>query len=113
LILLPIAVIAGGVGITAGLLLRKTIPSFLIGLVTSFVFWLLGGAFGLAAGFGRGYELVSRLMPHTYAVELLFPRYYGMAVGAPLVSALVLVIFSLGMLALTVLAYLWRVTRQG
>jgi ABC-type multidrug transport system permease subunit len=113
LILLPVAVIAGGLGTIAGLLVQKTIPAFLIGLVSSFVGWLLGSAFGLAAGFGSAYEFVSRLMPNTHAVELLFPRYYGTEIGTPLVSALVLVLLSGGMLVLTAFAYRWRVTRQA
>jgi ABC-type multidrug transport system permease subunit len=112
LILLPTALIAGGLGILAGLLVRKTIPAFLIGLVSSFVGWLLGSAFGLAAGFSGWYEFISRLTPNTHAVELLFPRYYGTDIGTPLFSVFVLMLLSGGMLALTALAYRWRVTRQ-
>jgi ABC-type multidrug transport system permease subunit len=113
LVLLPVALTAGGLGVVAGLLLQKTIPAFLIGLIASFVSWLLGSAFGLAAGFGGAYERVSRLVPHTHAVELLFPRYYTTPVGVPQVSVLVLVLFSGGMLILAALAFRWRVRRQG
>ena len=113
LILLPVAVIAGGLGVLAGLLLRKTIPAFLIGLISSFVGWLLGSAFGLAAGFGPGYEIISRLMPNTHAVELLFPHYFGTSIGTPLASGLTLVVLGGGMLLLTSLAYRWRVTGQA
>lgn len=109
LVLLPIALIASCLGVSAGLALRKTIPAFLIGLVASFVGWIMGSAFGLAAGFGGWYERISRLTPFTHAVELLFPRYYGTQAGNPLVSALVLVFYSTGMLALTVLVYRLRV----
>lgn len=112
LILLPAAVIAGCLGILAGLLMRKTIPAFLVGLVASFVGWLMGGAFGLAAGFGGAYEFVSRLTPLTHVTELLFPQYYGLPVGAPLVSTAVLLLFGGGMLILTALAYHWRVSVQ-
>jgi hypothetical protein len=112
LILLPVALAAGGMGIVAGLLLRKTIPAFLVGLVGSFVGWLLGSAFGLAAGFSRGYAMVSRLTPNTHAVELLFPRYFGMGIGAPLVSMLTLLFFGGAMVFLTSLFYRWRVVRQ-
>ncbi|HSJ57239.1 MAG TPA: hypothetical protein VLC95_08655, partial [Anaerolineae bacterium] len=49
LILLPVALIAGSLGTLAGLLLRRTIPAFLVALVASFVGWLMGSAFGLAA----------------------------------------------------------------
>jgi hypothetical protein len=113
LILLPAAVIAGCLGILAGLLMRKTIPAFLVGLVASFVGWIMGGAFGLAAGFGGSYEFVSRLTPLTHVTELLFAQYYGLPVGAPLVSTAVLLLFGGGMLILTALAYHWRVRRQA
>ncbi len=112
LILLPVAAIAGCLGMLAGLLMRRVIPAFLVGLVGSFVGWILGSAFGLAAGFSGWYERVSRLTPFTHASELLFSRYYGASVGAPPVSALFLLLCSLGMMALVVLAYRWRVLRQ-
>jgi ABC-type multidrug transport system permease subunit len=113
LILLPVALIAGCLGILAGLLLRRSIPAFLIGLVASFVGWIMGSSFGLAAGFGGWYERISRLTPFTHAVELLFPCYFGAEIGQPLVSALALALFSAAMLALTLSAYHWRVTRQA
>lgn len=109
LVLLPVAAIAGCLGVLAGLLMRRIIPAFLVALVGSFVGWIMGSAFGLAAGFGGWYERVSRLTPFTHAVELLFPRYFGSDVGSPLVSALALVFLSVGMVGLTVLAYRWRV----
>jgi len=113
LVLLPLAVIAGGLGTVAGLLLRRTIPAFLVALVASFVGWLMGSGFGLAAGFGGWYERLSRLTPSTHAVELLFPRYYGATIGRPAVSILFLAVATLAMVALTVLAYRWRILRQG
>jgi ABC-type multidrug transport system permease subunit len=112
LILLPLAVMAGCLGIVAGLVLRKSIPAFLVGLVASFVGWIMGSSFGLAAGFGSWYERISRLTPFTHAVELLFPRYYGTPVGAPGVSALVLALMAGGMVALTAMVYRWRILRQ-
>ena len=112
LTVLPMATIAGGLGIVAGLLLRRSIPTLLVGLLSSLGCWILGGAFGLVAGFGGLYEQVSRLMPHTYAVELLFPRYYGTPIGNSGVSACVLVLFSVCTLALASLTYRWRVLRR-
>ncbi|MGD1994399.1 MAG: ABC transporter permease [Anaerolineae bacterium] len=112
LVLLPLAVMAGCLGIVAGLVLRKSIPAFLVALVASFVGWIMGSSFGLAAGFGAGYERISRLTPFTHAVELLFPRYYGAPVGSPGVSALLLVLMAGGMVALTGLVYRWRILRQ-
>jgi ABC-type multidrug transport system permease subunit len=113
LILLPLGLIAGCLGTLAGLLFRKSIPAFLIGLVASFVGWIMGSAFGLAGGFGGPYERISRLTPFTHAVELLFPSYYGSAIGRPLISALFLLGMAAGMVALTALAYRWRVRRQA
>lgn len=112
LVLLPLATIAGCLGMLAGLVMRKIIPAFLVGLVASFVGWIMGSAFGLAAGFGGVYEFISRLTPFTHAVELLFPRYYGAEIGTPLLSALVLVFMAAVMLALTVAAYHRRVLAQ-
>jgi hypothetical protein len=113
LILLPVAAIAGSLGVLAGLLMRKIIPAFLVGLVASFVGWIVGSAFGLAAGFGGWYERISRLTPFTHATELLFRQYYGASVGRPLVSVLFLLVLSAAMLVLMTIAYRWRVTRQG
>ena len=113
LILLPLAVMAGCLGMVAGLLLRKSIPAFLVALVSTFVGWILGSSFGLAASFGAGYARISRLTPFTHAVELLFPRYYGTAVGSPGASALVLALMAGGMVALTALAYRRQILRQA
>ncbi len=110
-ILLPVGIITGSLGIIAGLLLQKTIPAFLVGLVISFVAWIMGSAFGLAAGFNRSYEFISRLTPNTHAVELLFPTYFGVEVGNPLASALVLTFMSVGMVLLTLLVYRQRVLK--
>jgi hypothetical protein len=112
LILLPVAVVAACLGMLAGLVLRQTIPAFLVALVSSFAGWLLGSAFGLAAGFSTSYEWVSRLTPFTHATELLFPHFYGMSVGTPMLSVLVLVLQAAAMLVLTALAYRWRVLKQ-
>ncbi len=112
LILLPLAVIAGCLGIVAALLLRKSILAFLVALVATFVGWIMGSSFGLAASFGSSYEQVSRLTPFTHAVELLFPRYFGATVGSPGVSALVLLLMAGGMVVLTLLVYRWRILTQ-
>jgi hypothetical protein len=112
LILLPVAVVGSGMGVTAGLLLRRSIPTLLIGLVTAMGCWLLGGAFGLPSGFGGLYETVSRLMPNTYAVEMLFRRYYGTDVGDHARSIALLSLSVVIWLAVPVLVYRWRVLRQ-
>ena len=65
----------------------------------------MGSAFGLAAGFNRAYDLISHLTPNTYAVELLFPTYFDMTIGNPLISALVLLAMSVVMVLLAMLVY--------
>ncbi len=112
LILLPVAIIAGCLGIIAGLLLRRTLPAFLVGLVSSFVAWILGDAFKPAVGFGGWYEIVSRFTPNTYAVELLLPRFYGIEIHATPVAALVLSLAAVGMITLTTLVYRRRFAAQ-
>jgi hypothetical protein len=110
--LVPVGVIAGCVGITAGLFFRKGIPAFLVALVASFVSWLVGSAFGLAAGFSRWYEFVSRLTPNTHAVELLYPSYFGTEVGRSTVSVVFLIAASVTMIVLTLFVYRLRVLRR-
>jgi hypothetical protein len=113
LILLPVGIIAGSLGIIAGVLLQKTIPAFIVGLVTSFVAWILGSAFGLAAGFNRVYDLISHLTPNTYAVELLFPTYFGVTIGNPLISVFALLVMSVVMVLLAILVYHRKVLKLG
>ncbi len=112
LIILFISLISGGVGIVAGLAIQKTIPAFMIALITSFISWIVGNAFGLAAGFGRGYATASLFMPNSYAVELLFPLYFGAPVGSPFTAILVLVLMSLMIVGLNVIVYQKRVAAQ-
>lgn len=113
LILLPVGIIAGSLGIIAGLLLQKTIPAFIVGLVTSFVAWILGSAFGLAAGFNQVYESISHLTPNTYTVELLFHAYFGVTIGNPLISLFTLLVMSVAMVLLTMLVYRRKVLKLG
>ncbi|MBN2002038.1 MAG: ABC transporter permease [Anaerolineae bacterium] len=112
LILLPLAIVGGSLGIIIGLAFRRSIPSLLTGLVAAIGGWILGGAFGLVSGFGKFYQVASRLTPHAYAMELLFPRYYGTQVGNPLFAILALALFSVSLPALAFFAYRWRVLRQ-
>jgi ABC-type multidrug transport system permease subunit len=113
LTILPMGIIAAGIGIIAGLAAQKTLPAFIVGLILSFVGWIIGSAFGLAAGFGGGYEFLSRLTPNTHAVELLFPSYFGVSVGNPLTSAMVLFFMSAGIVLLAGIVYRLRVKQQA
>jgi ABC-type multidrug transport system permease subunit len=108
-VLLPLAVTGSCVGVVLGLVLRRSIPTLATGLLLTLGSWLLGSAFGLSAGFGAGYRSVSRVMPHTHAVELLFPTYYGAAVGNPWLSGLVLVAYGVGGFVLALVMYQRRV----
>jgi hypothetical protein len=112
-IFLGMAILGGCLGTTAGLILQSTLPSFVIGLATSFFFWILGSAFGLSAGFGGAYEAVSRWMPNTYAVELLFPLYYRVDIGASQPAIIVLTTACMILILLTSFTYRRKVlTRQ-
>jgi len=75
-IMVPLTLIASSIGLLAGLMLRKSLPSFLIALSSAFGFWLLGSGFGLAAGFSQTFEDISRLIPNTPTIELMFPYFY-------------------------------------
>jgi len=110
LALLPVTIFAGCLGVLAGLLLRSTLPAFVLSLVSGFGCWLLGDGFGLAAGFNRTYEAISRFTPNAHAVELTFPYYYfGYSVGKPMQSVIILFIMCIVMLAAVVLVYRRRV----
>jgi hypothetical protein len=112
LILLPVAIVGGSLGIIIGFVFRRSIPSLLAGLISAIGSWILGGAFGLVSGFGGFYQKLSRLTPNAYVVELLFPHYYGTQVGNPLSSVLALALFSVSLPALAFSLYRWRVLKQ-
>lgn len=113
-ILLPITLIAACIGIIAGLLTRSPLPSFLIGLASAFVFWLIGSGFGLAAGFSPVFERISRLIPNTPVIEMLFPYFYfGRQVAAnPITAKLQLCAYSLGLLFTVAVFYKQRVLKM-
>ena len=112
-ILSVVALIGGSIGILAGLILKKVLPAFLIGLALSFFTWIMGSAFGLAAGFSGPYEAVSRIMPNTYAVELLFPLYYRVEIGSKFPAILFLSISSLFVVLITMLTFQKTVLNKG
>ena len=110
-ILLPLTLIAACIGLLAGLLLRSSLPSFLVGLASAFAFWLIGSGFGLAAGFSPVFERISRLIPNTPIIEMLFPYfYYGRVVAAnPAEAHLQLAGYCLVLLVSVAVVYRWRV----
>jgi ABC-type multidrug transport system permease subunit len=111
IILLPLTLIAACIGILAGLLTRSSLPSFLVGLASAFVFWLVGSGFGLAAGFSPVFERISRLIPNTPIIEMLFPYFYfGREVAAnPTAAQLQLAGYCLALLVAVVIVYRRRV----
>ncbi|MBN2045608.1 MAG: ABC transporter permease [Anaerolineales bacterium] len=112
--LLPLALIAACIGLLAGLLTRSSLPSFLAALASAFAFWLLGSGFGLAAGFSRVFERVSRAIPNTPVIEMMFPYFYfGRQVAAhPTAARVQLVIYCLVLAVLVVIVYRQRVLRM-
>lgn len=114
LILLPLCLIASSIGMIAGLLTRSSLPAFLIALASAFVFWLIGSGFGLAAGFSPLFEKVSRLIPNTPVVEMLFPFFYfGRVVEAnPIAARVQLAGYSIALLILLVFVYQKKVLTQ-
>jgi hypothetical protein len=109
LILFAVGLIGGSIGTLAGLTLQKVLPAFLVGLALSFFTWIMGSAFGLAAGFSGPYEAVSRLMPNTYAVELLFSFFYRVDIGSKIPAILFLTVSCLLLILATLLTYRRRV----
>ena len=106
LALLPIIIIGACVGLSAGLLTRRTLPAFVISLVFTLATWILGSSFGLSSGFGGWYETLSRFIPNTYAVELIFPSYYfGVSISSAWINYLFLGVVTLAFLALLVRLY--------
>ncbi|MCJ7715409.1 MAG: ABC transporter permease [Anaerolineales bacterium] len=110
-IILPLTLIAACIGLLAGLLTQSSLPSFLVGLASAFAFWLIGSGFGLAAGFSPLFEGISRLIPNTLVIEMLFPYFYfGREVAAfPLRAQLQLAGYCLALVAAVGAVYRQRV----
>lgn len=112
LVLLAIALFGGCLGTAVGLIMQKPLPSFVICLGATFFCWMVGSAYGLASGFGGAYEALSRFSPNTYAVELLFPLYFGIPVGDRFHAVLMLLVFCLIMFGISLFVY-WRKVKQA
>jgi ABC-type multidrug transport system permease subunit len=114
IILLPLTLIAACIGLLAGLLTRSSLPSFLAGLASAFAFWLIGSGFGLAAGFSPVFEGISRLIPNTAVIEMMFPYFYfGRQVAAnPAAAQLQMATYCLVLLVLVAVVYRQRVLKM-
>jgi hypothetical protein len=108
-IFLGIAILGACLGMMTGLVLQSTLPSFLVCLATTFFTWIMGDAFGLSAGFGGIYEAISRWVPNTHAVELLFPLFYRVGIGATSSSILFIGMACIVMVTLTTIIYRQKV----
>ena len=106
-VLMPLILIASSIGLIAGMVTRSPLPSFLIALASAFAFWLIGSGFGLAAGFSPLFERISRLIPNTPVIEMMFPYFYfGRQVAAhPLRAQIQLTGYVIVLLILVVLIY--------
>jgi hypothetical protein len=104
--------IAGSIGMAAGLIFKKTIPAFVVGLTLSFAGWILGDAFGIASGFSGTYYILSRFMPHSHAVELLFPGYFGIHIATEHSSLIILITFSIVSFIVCYMVYIIQVKRR-
>ena len=111
-VFLGMAILGACLGTITALLLQSTLPSFVISLAVAFFTWILGSAFGLSAGFGGAYEAVSRWMPNTYAVELLFPLYYRVDIGASQLPMIVLPAACIIMILIAAFTYRQKVQIQ-
>lgn len=110
LILLPIAIIGSCLGMIIGLRTKTTLPAFILTLAASITFWIIGDSFKPAALFGGFYQVASHLTPNSYAVNLLFPYYYGSQINSLPLSALVLAGLSLVMLLVVTILYTQHVS---
>jgi len=110
-ILMPLILIASCIGLIAGMITQSSLPSFLIALASAFAFWLIGSGFGLAAGFSPLFEKISRLIPNTPVIEMLFPYFYfsKQVAAHPLGAKLQLSGYTITLLIVVILVYKDRV----
>ncbi|MBN2531651.1 MAG: hypothetical protein JXB88_02100 [Spirochaetales bacterium] len=111
-IIILLSIIAGAVGMTAGLVFKRMIPAFVVGLTTGFTGWILGDAFGLASGFSGIYYALSRFMPHSYATELIFPQYFGIHLATEKNSFIILIIITVISFTGCCIAYVTQVRNR-
>jgi len=98
-------------GLTVGLLVRRLLPSFLLGLVTAVALWIVGGGFALPLVLGPALRALSRLAPTTYMIQLLIPLYYPGSASDP-AALLIVAGCAIGAFVLLVAVYRMTVLRQ-
>jgi len=111
--LLPVGIIGGGFGIILGLIFRSSVTVYVLSLGLSMALWLFGNSFGLT-NFGGLYAFFTKLSPNSYAVQLIFPQFFGREISLPGLSPeLALTIGVVGMVSAALLTYRWRVRGQS
>jgi len=101
-ILLLLALIGAALGITLGMVFKKTMPAYVGALSLAISGWIFGGGLGLPSGFGGIYETISYLTPNANAIYLIFPEFYGKTVGNQVLAVVALLVILVLMLVLMV-----------
>jgi hypothetical protein len=111
--LLPVGIIGGGFGIVLGLIFRSSVTVYVLSMALSMALWLFGNSFGLT-NFGGLYAFFTQLSPNSYAVELIFPQFFGRKISLPhMPPELALTIGVVGMISAALLTYRWRVRKNN
>lgn len=99
-------------GMLIGLLIRSTLTSFLVSLIGSLVFWIMGGGFGSMAVFSTLTQNLSLINPATHVLNLIRYIYFGgfVSINTELIYLLLFSILALPVLYLT---YTKRIVKGG
>lgn len=74
---LAIATIGVSLGMITGLLLRSSVPVFLVAIVTNLFMWIAGGGFGNLQLYSQAQQYVARILPYTHGMSVFWNSYYG------------------------------------
>ena len=111
--LIPVGIIGGGFGVILGLIFRNSVTVYVLSLGFSMALWLFGNSFGLT-NFGGLYAFFTKLSPNSYAVELIFPQFFGREIALPHIAPeLALTIGVAGMVSAALLTFRWRVRENN
>jgi len=111
-IFLIVGIIGGSLGTIIGLMAKRLLPCFISSLVVTITCWVFGSSFGPAESFGGNYELISKFVPNTYAVKMLFPNYFGLNLGSAVSSAVILALFCALFLWLSHFVYKQQIMKE-
>ncbi|MHB9144461.1 MAG: ABC transporter permease [Symbiobacteriia bacterium] len=74
---LLLAVMGAALGMTVGLLLRRSVPVFLAVLVGNLALWIVSWAAGMMSAFSRLFQTVLGLLPYLHGINLFWQSYFG------------------------------------